>query len=186
MLNAQKGRSLLLSKYGLDAKVYNTVKESVTWETCTLRSWLNNDFLKTAFTAAEQSSILITTVDNGIVQGAEYDTVGGNSTQDQVFLLSYYEAFHRYSYHKRKGDSEYLATEECAATDYAVWQGAVATRSILIDDRAAGWWWLRSPSSHQSFAMYVSYDGISSGRTDVDKLYCVRPALWINLESDIF
>ena len=71
--------SLIISRYGLDAKAYNTSHTSVTWETCTLRSWLNgygassnvdgenytsDNFINTAFTSEEQSAIRTTTVAN--------------------------------------------------------------------------------------------------------------------------
>jgi len=69
VLDVQQEKSLLLSKYGLDAICYNTEKTNVTWETCTLRSWLNSEFLKKAFTMQEQSAILSTKVDNSKNQG---------------------------------------------------------------------------------------------------------------------
>ena len=64
VLDVQGDKALLLSKYGLDAKPYNTTYADVTWETCTLRKWLNDDFLKTAFSEDEQKAILTTEVDN--------------------------------------------------------------------------------------------------------------------------
>ena len=53
------------------------------------------------------------------------------------------------------------------------------------DDNEAGCWWLRSPGSYQYYAAFVSYDG-SLDCTEVGVRRFVRPALWINLESDIF
>ena len=60
VLDMQEGKALLLSKYGLDAIPYNTEYVNITWEQCTLRTWLNQDFLKTAFDEKEQSAILTT------------------------------------------------------------------------------------------------------------------------------
>ena len=48
---------LLMSYYALDCQQYNTINEDVTWETCSLRKWLNNDFLNTAFDTDQQSMI---------------------------------------------------------------------------------------------------------------------------------
>ena len=53
VLDKKDGKVLLLSKYALDCKQYNAEWEYVTWETCTLRSWLNEEFYKTAFTSKE-------------------------------------------------------------------------------------------------------------------------------------
>lgn len=57
-------KALLISRYGLDAQKYNTINTGVTWEKCTLRTWLNNAFYNKAFNSAEQTAILITNVDN--------------------------------------------------------------------------------------------------------------------------
>ena len=69
VLDVQDGKALLLSKYGLEAKPYNTEYTEVTWETCTLRAWLNSDFLNKSFSTEEQSAILTTEVDNSGAQG---------------------------------------------------------------------------------------------------------------------
>ena len=58
VLEVSGNKALLISHYGLDAKPYNTDYIDTTWETCSLRAWLNSDFLNTAFTAEEQTAIL--------------------------------------------------------------------------------------------------------------------------------
>ena len=89
VLHVQDGKVLLLSKYGLEAQRYNKKKTDVTWETCTLRAWLNDDFLNKAFDPEEQSAILTTEVDNSDAQGySGWITSGGNNTKDKIFLLS--------------------------------------------------------------------------------------------------
>lgn len=50
---------ILMSVYALDCKNYNDANESVTWETCSLRTWLNNDFYNEAFNADEHMYILV-------------------------------------------------------------------------------------------------------------------------------
>ena len=82
-----------MSRYNLDVQPYNKASGSVTWEKCTLRTWLNNDFLNSAFIANEQRAILTTNVNNSKWQEySGWDISGGNNTQDKVFLLSYEEA----------------------------------------------------------------------------------------------
>ena len=175
---------LLLSRYGLDAQPYNNEYTNITWEKCTLRTWLNGTFLNKAFTAQEQTGILLTNVDNSSRQGySGWSTSGGNNTQDKVFLLSYTEA------NKYLGvtyDNRNNVESRIAPTDYAVKQGAGTYSSKTAEGRAAGWWWLRSPGSYQRNAARVFCDG-SLGNYYVSHIDgCVRPALWINLESDIF
>ena len=83
VLDKKDGKVLILSKYGLDCKPYHSSgNKDVTWESCTLRTWLNHDFLNTAFTAEERTLIACTTLVN------EDSPVGGSGTDDYVFLLS--------------------------------------------------------------------------------------------------
>ena len=89
----QEGRALLLSKYVLDAAPFNNQKASITWDECSLRAWLNNEFLRQAFNEEEQALILPTKLPNG--QDQQYRVMfalGGPDTVDRVFLLSYAEA----------------------------------------------------------------------------------------------
>ena len=44
VLAKENNRLLVISRYALDTKRFNEKFMDVTWETCTLRKWLNNDF----------------------------------------------------------------------------------------------------------------------------------------------
>ena len=77
---------LLLSEYGIDCKPFDTIKTNVTWETCSLRTWLNITFKNTAFDSDEKELILSTTVTAD--KNPTYDTSPGENTTDKVFLLS--------------------------------------------------------------------------------------------------
>ena len=130
--DAENNKALLISRYGLDAKPYNAEEADVTWETCSLRAWLDGEFFDAAFTDDEKWAILLTNVDNGGSQGnSQWSTDGGNNTQDRIFLLSYAEAW------------KYFADDKarmCAPTDYAVKQGLFTSPSEKVDDRATGMW----------------------------------------------
>lgn len=175
--DAKGNRALLISRYVLDCELYNASKMSVTWETCTLRKWLNNDFFSKAFSSQQQTAILTTTVDNSKSQGY-YDTNGGNNTQDKVFLLSYAEAWKYF-----KSDDARM----CAPTDYAIKQGALTSSSYIVDGReACWWWWLRSPGKSSTSACSVNYLGACNYYIVSYDNDAVRPALWLDLSSDIF
>ena len=95
VLDVQEEKALVISKYALDYQPYHADMgdTNATWETCTLRAWLNGDFLQDAFSTEEQAAILTTIVDNSAAQGnSSWKSVGGNNTQDRVFLLSCAEA----------------------------------------------------------------------------------------------
>ncbi len=176
-------KALLISRYGLDAQPYNKYYVNITWEKCMLRTWLNGEFLSKAFTAEEQKGILLTNVDNGSKQGY-WSTSGGNNTQDRVFLLSYAEANKYLGVTYNDGKNK---KSRVAPTAYVIKQGAFTSSSNkTADGDASGWWWLRSPGYNQNYAADVSYDGSLYSSRVFDVSVCVRPALWINLECDIF
>ena len=166
----------LLADKALDCKEYNKTFEIVTWETCTLRTWLNNEFLNTAFSEAEQKGITTTNVVNA--DNPEYTTNGGKNTQDKIFLLSLDEVANTsygFRWDRRYRDQARI----CEATSYAKKQGA------RTNDEDSSWWWLRSPGSNSGSAADVFDDGYTeaSGRSVNNGIYAVRPALHLNLSS---
>ena len=182
--DAKNNRALLISRYGLDCQPYNSSKTSVTWETCSLRTWLNGTFLNKAFSKAEQGAILTTEVDNSKSQGY-YSTNGGKNTQDKIFLLSYAEVnkyFNVEYWHVSGADKN--TKSRVAPTAYAIAQGASINSSYKTADGSAyGIWWLRSPGSLQYYAAHVSTDG-SLGRDSVNhNNLSVRPAFWLDLSG---
>ena len=186
VLDVKDGKALLLSKYGLDAKAYNRRwHEDVTWENCSLRKWLNNEFLKKAFSSQARSVIVITDVDNSANQGYVTKAFYGKDTKDQVFLLSYAEAN---KYLNITYDDSDNMKSRVTPTAYAKSQGAWTSSVDKTDaDHEAGWWWLRSPGFWRGNSSRVAPDGVLNcyGSVNEDNVI-VRPALWINLESDLW
>lgn len=178
-------KALLISRYGLDAQPYNIDFTNVTWETCTLRTWLNGTFYNKAFSSAEQLAILTTNVNNSKYQCySGWSTNGGNNTQDKVFLLSYAEAN---KYFGVTYDNSSNTKSRVAPTAYAIAQGGWTSPSKkTADGTAAGWWLLRSPGYYQRYAAYVSSDGSLRDQNVDYGSASVRPALWVNIETDIF
>ena len=184
--DAENDRTLLISRYGLDCRNYNSSHTSVTWETCTLRKWLNDTFLNKAFSKVEQRAILLTDVDNSISQHySRWNTTGGNNTQDKVFILSYGEAnkYFNVKYWEAYG-AENNTKSRVAPTAYAIVQGAYTySHDKNNDGRASGFWWLRSPGPIQCDAAYVYTDGsMNNGSVDSDCML-VRPAFWLDLSG---
>ena len=193
VVNVADGKALLVSRYGLDARVYHkpgfSEKKEITWEGSQLRAWLNSDFLDTAFTPEEQAAILLTSVDNSHAQGSKKLMVnGGNSTEDRLFLLSCAEAM---KYYGASWDQQDVRAR-VAPTPYAYAQAhsPQATIQVKTNDKTgtgeeAGSWWLRSPGKDQTFAMYI----LSNGKLNYQETtftYYIRPAFWIDLGSGLF
>ena len=168
VLKREGQKALLISEMNLDSQPYNKEWTSVTWETCTLRTWLNGPFLNAAFTRTQQGAILTTAVKNE--DNPSFGTDGGRDTSDQVFLLSIAEAEKLFSRDEDRAVKN---------TAYAKAQGA-------YDNDGAGWWWLRSPGDFQNNAAYVFTDGsVYRDGGDVNFDLAVRPALWLDLASGI-
>lgn len=102
VLAVEDGKALLISLYGLDAKPYNSKWADVTWESCSLRTWLNEEFYQTAFQASEQQIIEATLVINQ--NNPIYAIPGWNDTRDKVFLLSLEEPLQYFGLTKNSGD----------------------------------------------------------------------------------
>ena len=173
-------KALLISRYGLDAMPYNQEYKETTWAVCTLREWLNKDFLERAFTETEQNAIVMTEVDNSRSHGSgRWDTKGGENTRDKVFLLSAAEA---YRYFNVTWENNNNFASRVSPTAYAKARGAYTNeKTRTTEDEAAGWWWLRSPGNYQHDAADVGISGNLSSRTVGDANGCVRPVLWVNL-----
>ena len=169
VLAKEGNKALLISKYALDCKPYNKTYTSVTWETCTLRTWLNNDFITSAFTSIEKS--IIPTVTVSADKNPNYSTNPGNATQDKVFLLSINEATKYFTT---------STTRQCKPTAYAKAQGAYVNSS-----NGNCWWWLRSPGSNQYAASIVLNGGDVTyyGHSVSNDNDAVRPALWIDISQ---
>lgn len=171
---AKKGnRILVISDKALDRQPYNSSRTRVTWETCTLRKWLNNDFINAAFYAEERAKIPTVTVSAD--KNPEYDTNPGNATKDRVFLLSIVEA-----------EKYFTSAEarECILTEYAISNGAWTSDSYIEGGKATYLWWVRSPGDYQFFAANVYSDGsVDEDGNGVNYDLAVRPAMWITIDG---
>lgn len=80
VLSVDGSEVLLLADKALDARTYNDQYTSVTWETSTVRSWLNDNrtdgFLGKTFSSAEQGVIYKKSILNP--DNLKYSTKGGN------------------------------------------------------------------------------------------------------------
>lgn len=173
VLDVQEENALLISKYALDCQPYNKLHANVTWETCTLRQWLNRDFYNAAFNEKEKNAIITTSIVNIDSLDHFSNIVGEEETEDDVFLLSLDEAEKYYA------DDD---SRKCQVTEYAVTQGAFKTSKDSLC-----WWWLRSIGYHLDTAYDVSDYGILGMNSNVkNDSVAIRPALWVYLKSEIF
>ena len=171
VLEKKDGRALVISKYALDTKQYNTSQLFCTWDNCSLRGWLNNDFIDTAFSAGEKEMIPTVTVSADM--NPEYSTNPGNATQDQVFLLSIDEANKYFNSNTER---------VCEATAYTVANGAFVWESSA--PYYCGWW-LRTSGKDLSRVADVNTSGgiVVRGEEIYLDIIAVRPAMWIDYSN---
>ena len=174
VLDIKDNKALVISRYALDCQQYNTSYTDVTWETCSLRLWLNSNFLDTAFSEKEQAIISDSTVYAQV--NPKHSTDPGNDTTDKVFLLSIEEAYEYFSLNEER---------ICVPTAHAVANGAYISDRSSGRDIAGCWWWLRSPGHYQTYAAYVYISGFvyENGYDVSGGNYAVRPAIWIDLSA---
>jgi hypothetical protein len=199
VLDREGDRVLVISRYILDCVRYDEEYRRVTWETCTLRAWLNGEFLDSAFDAEEQ--LLIPTTHVTADPNPKFDVDPGEDTEDKLFLLSIPEAeayFHPDPYVRplpNTGDFKLVekvlakyeanpSTLYCRPTTYAAARGSISQGGA---GHGAANWWLRAPGMRASSAAYADFYGLfyTWGKVvncdGATWLPGVRPAMWIDL-----
>ncbi len=167
VLQIDDGKALVHSVYGLDRKPYNVENANASWEYCSLRNWLNQVFMKRAFSPDERKCIFKETVSDD--WASEYNDVPSEDTEDHLFVLSVNEVETYYPEIKDRN---------CLVTEYAAMQGEKKAPAGKF-----GYWWLRSFGNSGSSPVEVGTDGwiCHYGYRLNDEEHYVRPAMWIDL-----
>lgn len=186
VLDVKDGKCLLISRYALDTVPYHTEDINITWEKCFLRSWLNSEFLQTAFSDSEQRFILETEVDNSQKQGLKRwnnwkKTKGGKDTKDRIFLLSYREA-NQYLGVTWNGEENPSGMAEMTEFLRQKTADNPYYHDTLEDNPEYGFctWWLRSPGYLQNLVAQVARLGVLIAGNSTSEDVAIRPALWLN------
>ncbi len=184
VLSVDGSKAFLLADRILDDMPYHTVKEDITWEESTVRSWLNGydasankqkqdysgqNFIQFAFDSSSQSAILVTDVENQ--DNLSFGTEGGADTKDKVFLLSESEVY-------TDAAKGYGFSPEANLNDEA-------RRAKKADTLAEYVWWIRSPGLQSFYASEVEHTGwiYKDGNFDMSRSGGVRPALYLDLTA---
>ena len=167
VLAREEDRALILSDNVIDFIPFNMTGENTSWTNCSLRTWLNKDFIAKAFSEDEQNRILtvsLTTRSNPLS-----DLSSSATTKDRVFLLSTDEVetlFAKVKYRK------------CNSTPYAA-----SSRDERSKNRIK--WLLRTSGQSTSYAAAVDVDGnidYIGDKVGVDACG-LRPAMWIKTDE---
>ncbi|MDR0883264.1 MAG: DUF6273 domain-containing protein [Oscillospiraceae bacterium] len=186
VLAVEKDKALLLQNQVTEHREYNAKYTSVTWETCSLRTYLNGAYLD-HLPPILRDRIIPTTLENpnntyGIWRNKPVNTPGGNQTEDKIFLLSLDELF------KYLGVNQTILAQKETDEDGDFWWFSDEYDQNRTEKGNSGksvWWWLRSPGFGPHYAARVDDDGYVDlyGYNVSRSSGGVRPALWLNLES---
>ena len=189
ILDVQNDAALLITEDIVGVRPYDAEFTEEVWETCTLRQYLNGEFLE-GFTAEEKQRIVETKVQNP--NNLWYGTWGGKDTIDKIFLLSleeadaYFGASGDYVSERRK-DFDFEDGTFAPAGEGGYFSNGFDEKRQAQYGGLPSFWWLRSPGIHNGAAAFVLPNG-GVGVFGLD-LYCildvicgVRPALWVKLQ----
>lgn len=174
LIDIDNDSGLLISKEALINMPFNDSEcktdDKVSWETSTIREWLNSEFFDQAFDKKEQDKILDTTV-IAKSKSNEFHLFAneGKDTIDKIYLLSVEESKKYFTYD---------ADRVCKPTQYAI-----DNNCWVDEDSQATCWWLRTVGGISPYIAYVYYDGYiwkDGCLSDFDK-WGVRPVMWIML-----
>ncbi|MBR5046668.1 MAG: hypothetical protein IKX76_00365 [Eubacterium sp.] len=175
VLDKEENKVLLISTYVLNCLPFDGDHDPfywpATWDRCTLRRWMNRDFLD-SFNQEEKDAVLLTHVKAD--PNPDYDSDSGADTEDQVFCLSMAEI-----------DRYYKSREEAyaAPTEYA------RTRGLVLSMDPPGYcsFWLRTAGLNNRFTCIIAPYGkrgqiaLSKGSPYNSRYEGVRPAMWVDL-----
>lgn len=90
VLQKEGSKALIITADSIEEGIkYNEVFDRTSWETCSLRAWMNGEFLE-RFSAEEQACILDS--ESGDMYNTKFEMDGGNPTVDKIFCFSAIEA----------------------------------------------------------------------------------------------
>ena len=174
VLDIQDGHALIITE---NVKIigpghYNYILMSITWVNCSMRIYLNNEYLNN-FSTEERGRIRATSIENN--RNPWFGTTGGGATIDTVFLLSAEEVVRYF------GDSGQLQNRPTGMT----WISDMHDSARIGRDDAGNraFWWLRSPGALPNLAAAIDANGVIwlYGTGVSNRPLGARPALWLKL-----
>lgn len=211
VLDKRDDKMLIITEKVIKKLPYHHEETEITWETCDMRTYLNNEFYH-SFDKTDRKRII--EVINENPDNPWYGTRGGNPTNDRIFLLSIDEVI------KYFGDSGQLKTRymypncEWCKDEFLPWLDDEynINRRAVDDEGIVYFWRLRSPGSNQCSVATVDgfvgdefdHGAINIGNADLlveghfvqtgcgylskgipgqQTMNGVRPALWLKTQE---
>ncbi len=161
--------ALIASYYGVSLHAFHCEPSPVAWEACSLRHWLNNDFLQSAFSNKDQEKI------HSVMLADEKTELSFTDDQaaDKVFILSESETER---YFRKQSDRVLLYNDRLSGT----WS---FSNGLMTTCR----WWMRGKTQEingRYCAPVCDHDGSFGGyQIASSQRMAVRPAMWVDLSA---
>ena len=172
VIDVKDGKLFLLSEKALANLPFNKKSDGSAWAACSLRQWLNNDFILSAFNSEETAAIQTTVVED-TAEHSYYDwnTAGrlSGTTEDKVFCLSYYEV------------RSMLSQKDI----YCEPTASVTKKNVLVEKNnghAYCYYWLRTSAFKNNAGIVNPKGGFETAYEHYPRL-TVRPALWVDASA---
>ena len=164
----EEGEALIISKYALDMREYSKEHTPVTWAESDTRGWLNGEFYDTSFTDKEKKEIVVSHLTTAA--NRDFDTEGGEDTDDKIFLLSAEES------------EKYFPTNEerlCYPTEHCIKSGVWVSDYAGFEGTCC--WWLRTTGKTRYLTafVYVAGNVFFEGARIFSHYLGIRPAMRI-------
>ena len=152
IIKRNEEKVFIMSELAIDRIQYNDVPAPCTWETSSLRRWLNGDFYG-CFSEEEKNRIMTSTVEPD--KNPNFNTDQGNAVEDKIYILSINEY------------NDYLYCNED-------WNCELTNGTNIKC-------WLRTCGNDNEHAAFIGRSGSihSGGSSVVSTRNVIRPVMWI-------
>ena len=158
------GKALIWAKEPIEERIFGS---NNVWQTSTLRTYLNGDWLESTTVLKEKA------VETDITTRSQINATDWITTPDKVFLLSEADLF---------GTFDRTTTTD--TRDYTYGNSIIVPDENMRKFTGGSYVWLRSPSYAVGRVAYVTTSGaLVSNYSIVMGALGVRPALWVSLAS---
>jgi Na+-transporting methylmalonyl-CoA/oxaloacetate decarboxylase gamma subunit len=159
------GYKLVITVDIVEKRVYGSGKDDVTWQTSSIRTYLNSEFMDQHLLTNE--SYRIGEVSFYIPSNPRYGTPGGASTRDYIFLLTLDDF---------EDDLLFVDQNARIADNFN-------DAGESLSGEAGSAWWLASPGQSTTTAAFVDEFGeVNYEGNAVDRQLGVRPVMWVMSE----
>lgn len=150
---------------------YNEIKTNVTWETCSLRKYLNEQFFESTFSQEEKEAIIEMPLEPALGKGTNLKQC--RRTRDRVFLADI-DLVETLPNNIRLGYPTLRTVEE-----NRLFMGrGLSTKDYI-------YWWVRNPGKTNLSAQLMGGYGFTRQSVDT-QTGGVRPVIVVNLNSSLF